>query len=83
MKNKDELIRDSPVINGYRVYVRFTDFGVWEVSRVFYTVQAVLDFAHAVKRRWSCVDTVGVWWNGPHGVRIGFDDVFEWGYSYA
>lgn len=83
MENKLLRIQDSPVINGYHVYVRFTDFGVWEVSRVFYTVQAVLNFAHAVKRRWSCVDTVGVWWYGPHNIRIGWNDVFEWGYSRA
>ena len=75
--------RNMPVINGYHVYVRFNDFEVWEVSRTFYTVQAVLDFAHAAKNRWSCVDTVGVWWYGPHNTRIGFDDVFEWGYAHA
>lgn len=83
MEKKGVRMRDVPVINGYHAYVRFKDFEVWEVSRTFYTVQSVLDFAHATKNRWSCVDTVGVWWYGPNNIRIGWDDVFEWGYAHA
>lgn len=71
------------MFDGYHVYVRLNDFSVFEPVRVYQNVQDVLDYAHAIKKHLSSVDTVGVWWYGPRNTRIGWDDVFEWGYSRA
>jgi len=72
-----------PMFDGYHVYVRLNDFSVFEPVRVFKTVQDVLDYAGSVRRQLSSVDTIGVWWYGPNNTRVGYDDVFEWGYSRA
>lgn len=71
------------MFDGYHVYVRLKDFSVYEPAGVCRTVQEVLDYAHRAKRKLSSIDTVGVWWYGPNNTRIGWDDVFEWGYSRA